>query len=116
MSNEFKCKKCGSESYMLQQKGTSTGLYCAKCGFWHKWLGKQELRVYKAQELSITKPTKEDIIDNIIECLFNEGVIINGIKYDRILEVPYLIIIEYEYEYIEKLMEAFDRVLEIWEE
>ena len=46
----FICKKCGSAEYEIIDKpnGTSIahGLYCAKCGFWHKWLGKDELREY----------------------------------------------------------------------
>ena len=43
----FKCKKCSSTNYELKEKGTATGLYCAKCGFWHKWLNKTELKQYR---------------------------------------------------------------------
>ncbi len=43
----FKCKKCGHTEYALREKGTATGLYCAKCGFWHKWVGKSDLQRYK---------------------------------------------------------------------
>ena len=49
---KFTCKKCGSTEYEIKSKpngtGTATGLYCAKCGFWHKWLGKDEKRQYEA--------------------------------------------------------------------
>lgn len=49
---KFTCKKCGSTEYAIKSKpngtGTATGLYCAKCGFWHKWLGKEERRQYEA--------------------------------------------------------------------
>ncbi|MFA5625514.1 MAG: hypothetical protein WC966_10750 [Bradymonadales bacterium] len=48
----FKCKKCGFFDYELKEKpngsGTATGLYCKTCGFWHKWIGKDELVRYKA--------------------------------------------------------------------
>lgn len=44
----FRCKKCGSEKYKLVEKGTATGLHCADCGFWHKWVGKGDLYKYKA--------------------------------------------------------------------
>ena len=43
----FKCKKCDSTKYVLREKGTATGLYCAKCGFWHKWVAKSDLVRYK---------------------------------------------------------------------
>lgn len=43
---DFTCKKCGSNEYTIKSRpngtGTATGLYCAKCGFWHKWLSKRE--------------------------------------------------------------------------
>lgn len=32
---------------MMKKKGsTQTGLYCADCGKWLKWLGKQEINRY----------------------------------------------------------------------
>lgn len=53
MSN-FICKKCGSTEYEIKDKpngtGIAHGLYCAKCGFWHKWLGKEELKLYDKKE------------------------------------------------------------------
>lgn len=53
MSN-FICKKCGSTEYEIKDKpngtGIAHGLYCAKCGFWHKWLGKEELKLYAKKE------------------------------------------------------------------
>lgn len=56
----FVCKKCGSTEYEIKDKSNGTGiahgLYCAKCGFWHKWLGKEELKQYA------TKESKDEII------------------------------------------------------
>ena len=53
MSN-FICKKCRSTEYEIKDKpngtGIAHGLYCAKCGFWHKWLGKEELKLYDKKE------------------------------------------------------------------
>lgn len=47
---DFVCRKCGNTTYIVQEKtngaGTATGLYCAKCGTWHKWLNKQEKVLY----------------------------------------------------------------------
>ena len=47
---DFVCKKCGSTEYEIKDKpngtGIAHGLYCAKCGFWHKWLNKEELKQY----------------------------------------------------------------------
>ena len=48
MKLDFICKKCGSTEYEIKDKSNGTGiahgLYCAKCGFWHKWIGKEELK------------------------------------------------------------------------
>ncbi len=53
----FSCKKCGSTEYEIKDKpigtGIAHGLYCAKCGFWHKWLGKEELKKYLTIENKI---------------------------------------------------------------
>lgn len=58
--SNFVCKKCGSTAYEIKDKANGTGiahgLYCAKCGFWHKWLGKEELKQYA------TKESKDEII------------------------------------------------------
>lgn len=52
----FICKKCGNTTYIIQEKsngtGVATGLYCAKCGTWHKWLNKQEKVLYSVREKS----------------------------------------------------------------
>ena len=57
---DFICKKCGSTEYEIKDKpngtGIAHGLYCVKCGFWHKWLGKEELKQYA------TKESKDEII------------------------------------------------------
>lgn len=43
---DFKCVKCGSTDYIIRSKpngtGIATGIYCASCGHWHKWLNKNE--------------------------------------------------------------------------
>lgn len=58
--NDFVCRKCGSTEYEIKDKpngtGVAHGLYCVKCGFWHKWLGKEELKQYA------TKESKDEII------------------------------------------------------
>lgn len=40
---EIICKKCGSRDLFLRECGSATGLYCADCGAWQKWVGKKEL-------------------------------------------------------------------------
>lgn len=53
---DFICKKCGNTTYIVQEKsngtGVATGLYCEKCGTWHKWLNKQEKVLYSVREKS----------------------------------------------------------------
>ena len=62
--NNFICKKCGSTEYEIKDKANGTGiahgLYCAKCGFWHKWLGKEELKQYKQKERKETNENKAE--------------------------------------------------------
>ena len=41
--------KCGSTKFFTKANGTQTGLYCAECGKWQKWLGKNEVRVFEHQ-------------------------------------------------------------------
>lgn len=41
--------KCGSTKFFTKANGTQTGLYCAECGKWQKWLGKSEVRVFEHQ-------------------------------------------------------------------
>lgn len=68
---DFKCKRCGCTEYILNTKGNNTGLYCSDCGKWHKWLNKDEIRVYS--ELNRTEESKENannlkrIIDQLKE-------------------------------------------------
>lgn len=56
---KFICKKCGSTDYKIIEKsngrGIATGLYCAKCGQWQKWLNKQEKALFA-----------DDIKDNLV--------------------------------------------------
>ena len=68
---DFKCKKCGSKNYMIRKNCSQTGLYCSDCGKWHKWLNKDEVRIYS--ELNRTEKSKENtdgskyIIDQLKE-------------------------------------------------
>lgn len=41
------CKKCGSTSLHIEEKGNHTGLYCNDCGAWIKWLNKNELAAFQ---------------------------------------------------------------------
>lgn len=81
---EFKCNRCGSKNYMIEKHGNNTGLYCSSCGKWHKWLNKDEVRVYSQKY----KEEKEERVFNIIthdhfftipiECTIVEKINENG--------------------------------------
>lgn len=79
--SDFICKKCGSTEYEIKDKpngtGIAHGLYCAKCGFWHKWLGKEELRQYE----------KKDSKDEIIARLQAENAALRE-RLDKAEELP----------------------------
>ena len=81
---DFKCKKCGSKNYMIEKHGNSTGLYCSDCGKWHKWLNKNEVRVYSQK---YKEEKKERVFNTIthdhfftipIECTIVEKINENG--------------------------------------
>lgn len=78
----FVCKKCGSTEYEIKDKSNGTGiahgLYCAKCGFWHKWLGKEELKQYA------TKESKDEIIAK----LQSENAALRE-RLEKAVELPY---------------------------
>lgn len=60
---KFICKKCGSTEYKIIEKsngnGIATGLYCAKCGQWQKWLNKQE-KVLFADDINDNRVADKD--------------------------------------------------------
>lgn len=38
--------KCGGKEFFTEEHGNQTGLYCAACGKWQKWLKKDEVRAF----------------------------------------------------------------------
>lgn len=66
---DFNCKKCGHKDYVLKETTNHTGLYCALCDCFQKWIPKSELYRYERQ-----KKTEDGLPDMLV---------INGIKYRR---------------------------------
>ncbi|WP_390572091.1 hypothetical protein [Blautia caecimuris] len=70
---------------MIEKHGNNTGLYCSGCGKWHKWLNKDEVRVYSQK---YKKEEKEKCVFNTItndhfftipiECTIVEKINENG--------------------------------------
>ena len=96
--SDFVCKKCGSNEYEIKDKpngtGIAHGLYCAKCGFWHKWLGKEELKLY----------AKKESKDEVIALLQAENAELKA-RLEKAVELPRIIHpnptewhIQYQYE------------------
>lgn len=52
----FECPHCHSKEIFTEEVNSQTGLYCADCGKWIKWLNKDEARLAKRQE-SIQRET-----------------------------------------------------------
>lgn len=49
---EYKCSKCNnSKLFFTEKKNIHKGLYCAECGAFIKWLGKNEYRLLKHESL-----------------------------------------------------------------
>lgn len=76
----FECK-CGSKEIFIKDSGNNKGLYCADCGKWMQWLGKDDLRLAERQiEQSIINPIPRNLdelkehdkqvrVDAIDECI-----------------------------------------------
>lgn len=78
--SDFVCKKCGSAEYEIKDKpngtGIAHGLYCAKCGFWHKWLNKDELK-----KITTIKPQEKCYsIDEVNHLIAEEDKLIQKLK------------------------------------
>lgn len=57
----FECK-CGSKDIFIKDSGNNKGLYCADCGKWMQWLGKDDLRLTERQiEQSIVNPVPRNL-------------------------------------------------------
>lgn len=57
----FECK-CGSKEIFIKENGNNKGLYCADCGKWIQWLGKDDLRLAQRQiEQSIVNPIPKNL-------------------------------------------------------
>lgn len=73
-----KCSKCKSSNFIIIPKGSQSGLYCAECGAWLKWLGKSEKTVYEAKGTQEIKP--DIIVEEYVRIPLTE---INGIINDN---------------------------------
>ena len=60
--NNFICSKCNGTFTFIKKNNTQTGLFCADCGKWVKWLGKEELRLYE-RKLEIDKMKSEVVME-----------------------------------------------------
>lgn len=53
----------------IKEKGNQIGLYCSMCGKWQKWLSKDEVRVFKENNIpkmrNATKEETQGILDHI---------------------------------------------------
>ena len=67
MSKLFECNNCGSNDYIISMSGNNTGLYCAKCHKWKKWLNKTEVKLFSedSQKQNVKQVTNADVIRNM---------------------------------------------------
>lgn len=65
----FECGNCKSTEVFASVNGNNTGLYCADCGKWIKWLNKDELRLAERQINSHEQKIRAKAIDEFAEKL-----------------------------------------------
>lgn len=69
---EIICKKCGGRDLFLRESDPNTGLYCAGCGTWQKWVGKKELPLVR--HCLNQQKQNPDVMDNVhVDPLSEEG-------------------------------------------
>ena len=105
---KFICKKCGSTDYKIIEKsngnGIATGLYCAKCGQWQKWLNKQEKVLFandinSTAEVDVLKRDVENLTRTLEEvneeyrALQAENAELRA-RLDKAIELPAIVMIE----------------------
>lgn len=70
---DFICKKCGNTTYIMREKlngtGKAIGLYCAKCGTWHKWSNEQEKVLYSTHSAEIDYVADSKAVQTITDLL-----------------------------------------------
>ena len=69
--------KCGSLDFYIEKQGNNTGLYCAMCGKWQKWMNKDEIRAFEHNHVA-KKP------NNDIDIETQMGRAIRTGKYDNL--------------------------------
>lgn len=69
----FECPHCNSKEIFTEDSNGKVGLYCADCGKWIKWLGKDEVRLAKRQE-SIQRETVVQRMANALKEKDNESI------------------------------------------
>lgn len=97
MKLDFICKKCGSIEYEIKDKSNGTGiahgLYCAKCGFWHKWIGKEELKRFSETKQKEKVYSVDEVnhliseMDKVIAKLKTENVDLRE-RLEKAVELP----------------------------
>lgn len=97
MKLDFICKKCGSIEYEIKDKSNGTGiahgLYCAKCGFWHKWIGKEELKRFSETKQKEKVYSVDEVnhliseMDKVIAKLKTENVALRE-RLEKAVELP----------------------------
>lgn len=83
----FKCCKpnCNSTEYRVLTSGNNTGLYCAKCHKWQKWLNKTEVKLFKEELNKVLKKTNyERLISMSIEEMAEDRVKINALTFGSV--------------------------------
>ena len=88
LKTEYNCI-CGSKEFFTKQNtksnnGIQTGLYCAGCGRWIKWMCKEEVILFK-KYLEFMK-TKKIEDENIEEDEFENQFNISQVSNEELLE------------------------------
>ena len=60
----MRCKNCGYTERRVEIRGVHTGLFCAKCGTWLKWLSKSEVTRLERGLLDINSIEIPDKVGN----------------------------------------------------
>lgn len=83
----FNCCKpnCNSTEYVIITQGNQTGLFCAKCHKWQKWLSRTEVKLFKDDtEKKQVKTNYQRLISMSIEEMAEDRVKISALTFGNV--------------------------------
>lgn len=57
----FKCRRCNSRNYRIEDRGKAIGIYCDDCHEWNGWINRKKAEKLIEEQKNKNSFIKEDI-------------------------------------------------------